>query len=148
MKTFLSLLLVVLALVGMLDAGYLTYEKVAGVLPPCGAGFDCGQVLNSPWASVGPIPLSALGFLFYTTVLVIACMNFLDIQMPNNVVPAKKMLLIMCSFGFLFSLYLIGVMAFVLQAWCLYCLVSAFISTSLCLTSLTLNLVKEPASTE
>lgn len=129
MKTFLSLLLVVLSLLGIMDASYLTYEKLAGVLPPCGAGFDCGQVLNSQWASIGPIPLSALGLLFYATVFGLAVTHFLELKLAGW--SPLLLLKYLTVFGFLFSLYLVSLMAFIIQAWCLYCLISAVISSSL-----------------
>ena len=147
MKTFLPLLLVVLALLGIFDASYLTYEKLAGVIPSCGAGFDCGEVLNSQWASIGPIPLSALGMLYYLTVFIVAILNFLEIKILDFLIPTHKILLLLTSFGFLFSLVLVGLMAFVIKAWCLYCLVSAFLSTCLWITSMVLNTSKAPELT-
>ncbi|HEX7017702.1 MAG TPA: vitamin K epoxide reductase family protein [Patescibacteria group bacterium] len=139
MKMFLSLLLVVLAILGIFDASYLTYEKLTGNIPPCGAGFDCGEVLSSQWASIGPIPLSMFGFFFYSSMFILAIINFLEIDLFDHIITTKKLLLLLGSFGFFFSLYLVSLMAFIIQAWCLYCLFSALISTSLFVTSVALN---------
>lgn len=153
MKKFFSLLLVVLSLIGIMDASYLTYEELSGQIPPCGAGFDCGGVLNSPWAYIGPIPLSVFGLLYYATVFVIATLNFLEIDLQMLITsvtksvafsfPAHQLLLYLTTFGFFFSLYLLILMAFVIQAWCLYCLVSAAICISLFITSLSLYRVSQ-----
>lgn len=151
MKKFLSLLLVVLALIGIMDASFITYEKLTGQVPPCGAGFDCGGVLNSPWAYIGPIPLSVYGLFYYITVFVIASLNFLEVDFQMLITsltksvafsfPGHQWLLYLTTFGFFFSLYLVSLMAFVIQAWCFYCLISAAICVSLFLTALSLHKV-------
>ena len=83
MKTFLSLLLVVFAVIGMADSSYITYDKFMGIVPDCGPGFDCGGVLTSKWANIGPVPLSLIGFFFYSTVFVFAILNYLDFDIKN-----------------------------------------------------------------
>lgn len=127
MKQVFNMATVGLSLVGMADAGYITLEKIIGGAPKCGFGFDCGAVLNSPWASVGPIPLAGIGFFYYLTVLILASMAILDIKLPkfSPIKDINLVLLLLTGFGFLFSIYLISIMAFAIKAWCLYCLVSA-----------------------
>jgi uncharacterized membrane protein len=151
MKAFLTLALIVVALVGITDASYITYEKFAGVVPPCQPGYDCAGVLNSKWASVGPIPVSALGVLYYLSVLVVSISYYLEFdligkiksafpkkiskQLQSNPVwknfDADHTLMALTSFGFAFSIFLVGLMAFVIQAWCFYCLISAASSSLL-----------------
>ncbi len=137
MHRILSLLVPVLALLGVLDASYITYEKFSGVIPPCLPGFACAQVLQSPWASIGPVPLSLLGVLFYTTVLVVSSAVFLGFsQIKIGEVPLSLTMLerLLTRFGALFSLYLVSIMAFLIQGWCLWCLISACICALLFLT--------------
>lgn len=139
--------------VGMLDAGYLTYEKLTHQTPGCGAGFDCSGVLNSPWASIGPVPLSAIGLLFYLTVYVICVLSLVGITLPkwgqptiwqnflhfftrHADVPNVPYLITLGTMGLVFSLFLIFLMGVVIQAWCLYCLISALVSSALFLFSL------------
>lgn len=142
MKTLLPLLIIIVAILGVLDASYLTYEKLSGTTPACAPPFDCGEVLNSQWASIGPIPLSAFGVGYYLSVLIAGSLSLLGI--PTPVISTKKILLLLTSFGFLFSAVLVGLMAFVIHAWCLYCLYSATFSTILFITSLVLNRSPEP----
>jgi uncharacterized membrane protein len=153
MKVILSLLIIMLAIGGIADASYLTYEKFAGVIPTCGESFDCGTVLSSKYASIGPIPMSFLGLLYYVAVLKLALLHYLESdillrktkkflpvsnQLKTALVP-QKLLLLLTSLGFGFSMILVGVMAFVIEAWCLFCLVSAGISTLMFLTAGLLN---------
>lgn len=154
MKTLISkILFVVLSLIGILDSIYLTYEKFAGKIPICGAGFDCGKVLNSSYANIFGVPLSLFGLFYYLTIFILAIMFFLDFDFGkfiSNKLKLKKfrittieLLFLLSSFGLIFSIYLVSIMAFVLKSWCPYCLVSAFTSTTIFLTSVfTLNTQK------
>lgn len=147
MKILISLLLVVFSIIGMADSSFITYEKFSGVIPECGAGFDCGTVLSSQWSSIGPIPLSLLGFLYYTVIFILAILNFSEFDLTSfirkqtknnklkssviNFITVQELLLLITLFGLFFSAYLILIMAFVIEAWCKFCLISAFTSTSL-----------------
>lgn len=152
MKIILSLILVILSIVGIADSSYITYEKLAGLTPDCGTGFDCGTVLNSEWSSIGPVPLSLLGFVFYLTVFILSVLNYLDfdlkkyLESPFNklgfkknsifrLVTVQELILAVTIFGALFSGYLVFLMAFIIEAWCKYCLISAFTSLSLFIVS-------------
>ncbi len=135
MSILLNLILIILAILGVADSGYITYEKWANVPSICQniPGFDCGAVLNSPWAYIGPIPLSVLGFLFYSFILSVAVYHLITVR-PNPLV--KHLLLLSTSFGFLFSLFLVYLQAVVIGAFCLFCMISAGTSTLIFLTSI------------
>lgn len=153
MKTFISLLFIIFSIIGIADSGYISYEKLSGVVPPCGEGFDCGAVLNSEWASIGPVPLAFLGFFFYTVIFGLGILNFLEFDIRSisktiankiklsktNIlrnITTQELLLIVTTFGFLFSLYLVFIMAVIIGEWCKYCLISAGTSSTLFLISL------------
>lgn len=137
MKTLLILLVVVLSLVGISDAGYITYEEFSGIIPPCSNGFQCEKVLTSQWAHIGPIPLSLLGLGYYATVFTIGVLLYLGVKkipVPLPIIsdwPLEYFLLLLTSSGALFSLYLIFLMGVVIQGWCFYCLISATTSLAL-----------------
>lgn len=148
-KKIVLLITIILSIVGMADAGYLTYEHFQGIVPPCADGFACDTVLSSEWASIGPVPISLLGFLFYVTMFLLSCFSFLKLEPAREVM--KKLIksdhplaqlsnpdlaIALSTFGFLFSIFLVSIMAFVLKAWCQYCLISAFTSTSIWLMTL------------
>ena len=151
MKQILSMVLIFLAVLGIADAGYISYEKFRGVIPPCGNGMDCGAVLNSPWANIGPIPLAAVGVVFYSWILLLAILNLLEISINPSVnrladqlklkklsifrqLTLHELLLASTIFGTGFSAYLVYIMAFPIGEWCRYCLLSAATCASLFIT--------------
>lgn len=132
----LSLLVIVFSLLGVADASYLTHEKLSGSVPVCGVGFDCGKVLSSKWATIGPIPISTLGIIFYATVFVFGLLHYLEkdlgklnklLRLPYNFKPLHYLQLLV-TFGGIFSLYLATIMGVILKSWCQYCLFSGIIS--------------------
>lgn len=128
MKTLLSILLVIFSIVGIADASYITWEKVSGVVPPCSPGFKCETVLNSEWSSIGPVPLSVFGIFFYSSFLILGSASLLEVpgfSVGRFTLAMPLLLLGLGSWGALFSLYLVFLMGVVLQAWCVYCLISA-----------------------
>lgn len=139
MKAFLSVVIVMLSLLGIFDASYITWEKFNGSVPVCSPPFDCGTVLNSPWAQVGPVPLSVLGIFFYSMFLILGSLLLLEkhsLKIAN--LSVVSLLGIWATFGLLFSLYLVIVMGVVLESWCLYCVISAINCMILFITSLLL----------
>lgn len=122
----LVILFLTLAVIGFADAAYLTAEHVRGGIPPCSVLDGCETVLTSDYATVGSIPVSAVGMAYYT-VLLILMVAFLD--------TGRKKLLHYASWltvgGLLAAIYFVSVQAFVIKAFCPYCMVSAVTSTLL-----------------
>lgn len=119
-----------LALVGLADAGYLTTEHLAGRIGnvPCMITSDCDTVLMSSYATLpGDIPLAALGALAYFAAFSLATLAAFGYD------SARALLLPLVLVMFAASLWLLYVQAFVLEAFCTYCLFSAGVSTTLML---------------
>ena len=117
-----------LALVGLVDAGYLTTEHLAGRIGnvPCMVTTDCGGVLTSSYATLpGDIPLAALGALAYFAAFSLATLAAFGHD------SARRLLLPLVLTMFAASLWLLYVQAFVLEAFCSYCLLSAAVSTTM-----------------
>ena len=112
------------ASLGALDTAYLTYAKITQVPLACPASGSCSEVLNSSFASIGPVPLSALGLLAYVSVMVL---SFLSQESKD----LKELLWWLCVTMALTSLGLTAILIFILQAPCLYCAASAFITAML-----------------
>ena len=128
-RRILPYLIIFLAIAGLLDASYLTYEHYARIIPPCSIHWwvDCGKVLNSSYSMFfGLIPLALLGVFQYTAELIVA----IYVAITGNKL-AQKLLLFLTAMGALFSLYFVYLMIFVIQAICLYCFASAIISFAL-----------------
>lgn len=147
-QQFLSLLIVLVAFLGIMDATYLSYQEIRGIVPPCKPPFACGVVLESAWSHIGPIPLSLFGMAYYSLVFGLGVVLFLGmrtITTPKKVsFYVEDLLFVVTTCGILFSAYLVSIMAFVLKAWCLYCLFSAGFSFLLFWISMYLHRKLEP----
>jgi uncharacterized membrane protein len=118
----------VLALVGLADAAYLTIEHLSGRSVRCVVVSGCDQVLMSPYATVlEGVPLAALGAVAYFAVFSLAVLAACGYD------GARKALAPLVGVMFAFTLWLLYVQAFVLEAFCAYCLVSAAVTTTLAL---------------
>ncbi len=123
-------LLFVIAALGFADAGYLTVEHYMNKIPPCSIG-SCQTVLTSVYATVFGVPV-ALGGVAYYLIFLVLLMIYLDTKREIFLRSA----LIFSIFGFLASLYFLYLQAFVIHAFCQYCLGSAATSTLLFLISI------------
>ena len=117
--------LFVFAILGFSDASFLTIEHYQNRIPPCTTA-GCETVLTSPYSSMFGVPVALLGMIYY---LVIALGLFAHIEGKHE--PSLRAVLLLTVCGFLMSMWFIGAQAFLIHAWCLYCLGSATISTIL-----------------
>lgn len=129
MKSLILLLLALLSILGITDAGYLTYEHYQKVIPPCTVNrllpiaSDCGKVLRSSYSVVFGIPLAAFGVVQY---------SFLLIAILTLIILRKRVLIYWIIFqsmiGAIFSLYFMYLQLIILKSICTYCTLSALIS--------------------
>lgn len=130
----------VLATVGMVDTGSITLERwgLFGNLSCPGGGDGCDKVLASAWGTVLGQPLSLFGFLAYTAVLVLALLPLvLRGESRTRLASLSWWGLLLISTGMaVFSLVLMGVMVFKIQAFCFFCVLSAALSLALFVLSL------------
>lgn len=130
----------VLATIGVIDTASITLNRwgVIGNLSCPGGAEGCDKVLNSPWGTVFGQPLSLFGFLAYAAVLVMALLPLvLKGEARTSVNGLSWWGLFLLSAGMaIFSLVLVGVMAFQIKAFCTFCLMSAAISLTLFVLSL------------
>lgn len=126
---FLSLFIVV-ALIGFVDAVYLTVSHYTGHIS-CSVVSGCQEVLASQYSEIFGIPLALLGALYYLFIIISALL-YIDHKNKYSVLALSYVPI----FGFLFSLYLVYLMFFVIDALCQYCLLSATTSTTLFILAL------------
>lgn len=112
-----------LALIGVLMSVYLTLHKYGfiGTLA-CGTG-SCDTVQTSPWAVLMGVPVPLMGVFGYLVLMVIAIAG-IQPQHANN----KKigiLLFVLAEIALVFTIYLTYLEAFVIHAWCRWCLGSA-----------------------
>ena len=117
-----------LTLFGLGDAIYLAHEHFAGTLPPCTTSsflfVDCGRVLRSQYSVMFGVPLPVWGIIQYSILTVL-----LLLTLTKNRIIAGKLAVIQSLVGFLFSMYFVYLQFAVIKGICIYCMVSAFVST-------------------
>ena len=121
-RTILYMIVAIVAVAGLADATYLTVQALTGETLSCGGSPDCFRVLGSSYAKLGGVPVAILGALAYFTVFTFA--TFAAFGYPR----APKFLALIAGAMFLTTLWLLYVQAFLLHAYCRYCLFSAAIT--------------------
>ncbi len=127
--------LILLALIGLADALFLTYEHYNPLsIPPCPANaiVDCGKVIRSSYAQIYGIPLGLFGSLFYFVFLAVLVLS----TKPKHQKLSRYFLILTSVGAFLFSIYLVVIQVFIIKAICLYCMLSAATSTSIFLITI------------
>src|SRR5438067_9009185 len=111
-----------IALLGLADATYLTVQALTRETLVCGGSPDCFRVLGSSYARVGGIPIALFGALAYFTVFSFATFAAFGYNWARN--------LFSLTVGVMFAvtLWLLAVQAFILHAFCRFCLLSAAVT--------------------
>lgn len=115
----------IVALFGLADGIYLTVEHVTGRTAECIASSGCQDVLSSKYAAIGPVPLAALGALAYFTAFSVALLAAFGFARY------RSLFALLVGLMFAITLWLFYLQAFVLHAFCDYCLFSAGVTTML-----------------
>lgn len=124
--------LIVISFIGFLDAMYLTVQHYTGSSINCVIFEGCDTVATSKYAVIfGILPLALLGVFYYVSVLMSSLLYF-----DTGHKFFLRILPILTTLGFLFSLYFIYLQLFVIKAVCTYCMLSALTSTTLFIISL------------
>lgn len=114
-----------LSLAGLADAVYLTVQHVTGQMVPCSITGGCSEVLTSSYAVVGGVPLAGVGAAAYFSVFSLATLAAFGYRTAGTLL--RPLVAVMV----LVSLWLIYLQAFVIRAYCQFCLLSAAITIAL-----------------
>jgi uncharacterized membrane protein len=112
--------LLVLTLIGVGIAGYLTYIHYRGFDPICAVGHGCEKVQNSEWAKLAGVPVPLLGLIGYVGIL-----GSLLVRGELARLATAGMAIV----GFAFSMYLTYREIFTIEAICQWCVGSAVVMT-------------------
>ena len=112
-------ILAVIALCGLADATFLTVAHLTGDDAVCGSLAGCSAVLGSKYAAIRGIPTAAFGALAYFTVFSLATLA------ASGYAQLRRFLVLVVGSMFVASLYFLYLQAFVLHAFCPFCLFSA-----------------------
>jgi uncharacterized membrane protein len=132
----LRIVVLVLGVLGLGVAGYLTYVHYAGVEPVCRIAHGCERVQTSEWSEVAGVPVALLGLLGYAGIV------------ASVFVPGEAGLLMgaaMALVGFGFSAYLTYREIWSIEAICIWCVGSAVILTGLAIVTV-VRLLRAPAA--
>jgi uncharacterized membrane protein len=110
-----------LAIVGFINAGFLYYKTGSGQPVPCFVVSGCDIVQNSSYAKLFGVPLALFGVVYYIALVISTAYILLKI---NTKKIYFNLWFLFIVFGFLFSLYLLYLQAFVIEAFCSWCLIS------------------------
>lgn len=116
-----------LALVGLLIASYMLLYKLGmiGSLA-CGTG-SCGAVQASKWATFLGMPVPAWGVAGYALILILSLVGLQPRWAHDR--HFGMVLFGLATVAFTFSAYLTAIEAFVIYAWCRWCVASAIVAT-------------------
>jgi uncharacterized membrane protein len=118
----LQVAILVLCLLGIGDAGYLTYVHYAGIKVACLASGGCETVQASRYAKLDGIPVAVLGLIGYVAIL---------ITLPIRGELGRAAAFAISLIGFGFSMYLTYRELFTIKAICQWCVASAVLMTAL-----------------
>jgi uncharacterized membrane protein len=118
-RTIIYIVAAIVSLAGLADATYLSVQALTGETLGCGGSPDCFTVLGSAYARVGGIPVALFGVLAYFSAFTFATFA------AFGYARARIFLIPTAGAMFLGTLWLLYVQAFLLHAYCRYCLFSA-----------------------
>lgn len=127
---YLLLAILLLALLGLGDAIFLTVKHYVGTID-CAVWSGCQEVLKSSYSSILGIPVALFGAIYYLAIIFSALAYY---QTQKNI--WANILTFIPAIGFLFSLYLVYLQLVVIKYICIYCLLSALSSTFIFILSL------------
>ena len=117
-STLLYWILAIIALLGLADATFLTIAHLTGDDAVCGSFAGCSAVLGSAYATFKGIPTATFGAMAYFTVFSLAILAAFGYAW------VRRFLAVVVTAMLLASLYFLYLQAFVLHAFCPFCLFS------------------------
>lgn len=130
--------LVVVSLLGLADALYLVVSTYTGTPVLCGIVEGCNDVAKSAYSRIFGVPMSVYGVGYYLAALALSLsiMQWAPLRDANarfggarTLLP--QLMLLWAVIGVLFSLYTIYLQALVINAWCIYCIISEIATLAL-----------------
>ena len=126
-----SWLFLILSFAGFIDAFYLSAQRYRGANVICAVTDGCDKVTASVYSTIGNVPVAFLGTFYYFAVFTLILFYLFNKKEKHFLLATG-----LTGFGFLASLWFVYLQIFVIKAICLYCMVSAGISTILFLSGL------------
>jgi uncharacterized membrane protein len=115
--------MIVLAVIGLGLASYLTYVHYSGIKPACSLGGSCEKVQTSAYSHLAGVPVALMGLLGYVTIL--------GLLLAPDGEGMRFATVAVTTIGFGFSAYLTYREVFSIHAICEWCVSSAVVLTAL-----------------
>jgi uncharacterized membrane protein len=125
--------LVLLALIGIADSSYLAHAALTNSPLNCGLFDGCNVVAQSPYSKVFGIPLALFGLVYYVIALVLSA-----ILVSSAGARMRQAMFLWSGVGVLFSAYFMYIQYFLIEAICIYCVISAIVTGLLFILALLL----------
>ena len=106
------------ALAGAAVAGYLTWVHYQPDALICATGGGCETVQESEYSSIAGVPVALLGLLAYVAVIVLTVIDTPEARVATAAIAVAAVA---------FAVYLVVLQAFVIDAWCVWCVVNDFV---------------------
>src|SRR5256714_6442665 len=119
----LRIAMIVLTVIGLSLASYLTYVHYSGIKPACSLSGSCEKVQTSAYSHLAGVPVALMGLIGYVTIMILLLAP--DREMTRFATVAVT------TVGFGFSAYLTYRELFSIHAICEWCVSSAIIITLL-----------------
>jgi uncharacterized membrane protein len=104
--------IIFLSIIALLISIYLFYTDINQKELVCLINSGCDFVLRSEYSRIFGVPLSLIGILYFSIILILVSLQKLALFLK-----------IILFLGFLFALYLIYLQTFVIKSFCQYCLI-------------------------
>jgi uncharacterized membrane protein len=118
-------LAMLVSLIGLGDSIYLTIQHITGQSVRCTVTTGCSAVLSSHYATIAGVPTAAFGALAYFAAFSLATLAVFGYAR------ARTALAVIVAPMLIMTLWLLYVQAFMLRAYCEYCLLSAGMTLTL-----------------
>jgi uncharacterized membrane protein len=106
---------------GIFISGYLSYVKATGIIMACvqNSAFNCEKVQSSAYSMMFGIPIAYMGLTVY---IILGLLLLLGERVPVLGDYRDLMFFALALFAWIFSMYLVYIQFFVLEALCPWCL--------------------------
>jgi uncharacterized membrane protein len=122
-----NIFLIILSLIGLVVSIYLWYLYERPYRIECTLS-DCQSVRESEYSNLLGVSLPIWGTLYYVGLIVYLVFRTIKPELIK-INYEDALFTIATSFGFIFSLYLTFIEAFIIDAFCQWCLISAFVAS-------------------
>ncbi len=115
---------IILAVIGLIDALYLSYSKIFHTELYCAGSNNCATVNSSRYAQIGGFPIAFIGLGGYIVILAILYWEEKNKYFKEN---SPIIIFGLSLIGSLYSIYLTYIEIVILKAVCPYCFMSAIV---------------------